>query len=132
MLFKDKLNILLRRSGQKKTDFADKLGITYRALANYLNGARNPRKRILIKMAELLSVSPEFLADDKKPLLLTGEELFITHAESDSKEIDRAASILKESKKIFNSTTLTEKDKQAFFSCFTESYFEAKEKLNQE
>lgn len=130
MLLKDKLTILLRRSGIKKTEFAEQLGITYRALANYLNGARSPRKRILNKMAELLSVSPELLSDDKRPLLLSSEELFIIKAESDPKEVERAVAILQASKELFNSDTFTEKDKQSFFSCFTESYFNAKEKKN--
>ena len=45
MELKDKLEILIKRNGYKKTDFASAVSITYRALANYISGARTPRAK---------------------------------------------------------------------------------------
>lgn len=54
MELKDKLEILIKRNGYKKTDFASAVSITYRALANYISGARTPRAKTLSDMAVLL------------------------------------------------------------------------------
>ena len=51
MELKDKLEILIKRNGYKKTDFASAVSITYRALANYISGARTPRAKTLSDMA---------------------------------------------------------------------------------
>mgnify|MGYP000691854588 CR=1 FL=1 len=45
MELKDKLEILIKRNGYKKTDFASAVSITYRALANYISGARTREQR---------------------------------------------------------------------------------------
>lgn len=127
----DKLEILLHRKGYKKTEFAEKMGITYRAFANYLSGARKPRRAILGRMAEELEVTPEFLMDDRKNLVLNSEERFLYEASEESAEIDDAMELLKQARTLLNGSGLTAEDKQGLFSCFTEIYFDAVNKEKQ-
>ncbi|MCM1054563.1 MAG: helix-turn-helix domain-containing protein [Bacteroides sp.] len=125
MTFRDKIEILLRRKGYKKTEFADKLGITYRALANYLAGARSPRAAILKKICAELEVTKEFLLDDKQSLILDSEERFLHNASEESEDIDKALALLKDAGGIFRGEGLAMKDKQSLFSCLSEIYFDA-------
>lgn len=124
MTFSDKVEILLRRKNWKKTEFADKLGITYRALANYISGARSPRDIILKKICDELEVSKEFLLDDKQGLILDSEERFIHNAAEESEDLDRAVDFLKDARRVFGGKGLVTKDKQALFNCISEIYFD--------
>ena len=126
MTFSDKVEILLRRKNWKKTEFADKLGITYRALANYLSGARNPRDVILNKICDELEVSRDFLLDDKQGLILNSEERFLHNAaeESEDLDLDRSLELLKDARRVFGGKGLVTKDKRALFNCISEIYFD--------
>ena len=73
MELKEKLEILIKRNGYKKTDFAAAVSITYRALANYISGARTPRSKTLSDMATLLGVSDEMLTDDNIDITLSAD-----------------------------------------------------------
>lgn len=125
MTFSDKVEILLRRKNWKKTEFADKLGITYRALANYLSGARNPRDIIMKKICDELEVSREFLLDEKQSLILDSEERFLHNASDESEDVDRAMDFLKDARRVFQGKGLVIKDKQSLFNCLSEIYFDA-------
>lgn len=125
MILGEKLDILIGRKGISKTDFADKIGITYRGLANYLNGSRKPKKDVLKKIAKELGVTAEFLTDDEQSLILDSKERFIYNSNSDSASIREAAEYLEKGKKIFECTTMSQEDKQALFACLTEMYFDA-------
>lgn len=124
LTFSDKVEILLRRKNWKKTEFADKLGITYRALANYLSGARNPRDIILKKICDELEVSKEFLLDEKQGLVLDSEERFIHNADEESEDLDRALDFLKDARRVFGGKGLVTVDKRALFNCLSEIYFD--------
>lgn len=126
MLFKEKIEILIRRKGMKKTEFADQIGITYRALANYLSGNRVPKGAILKKIATALDVTEEFLLDDRKNLIMNSEERFIYHASDESTGIEEAARFLEQTRGLFAGNSLTEDDKQTLFTCLSEIYFDAK------
>lgn len=125
MTFKDKVEILLHRQGLKKTEFAERLGITYRALANYMSGSRSPRKQIMKRIEEQLNVTSEFLLDDSRNLVLNSEERFLYSAADESTETDKAMTLLETSKELFSGSGLTTEDKQALFSCLTEIYFDS-------
>ena len=43
MKMNEKIEIMLGRKRMKKTDFAESIGVTYRAFANYMNGSRTLR-----------------------------------------------------------------------------------------
>lgn len=123
MTFKDKIEILLLRKGYKKTEFAEKIGITYRALANYLAGTRSPKKAIMNKIENELGVTSSFLLDNNQSLVLNSEEGFFYNCSKDSVDSDKAMELLNQTKKLFSGSGLTSEDKQALFSCITEIYF---------
>lgn len=128
MLFKEKIEILIRRKGMKKTEFADSIGITYRALANYLSGSRVPKGTILKKIAGALDVSETFLTNDQSNLVMNSEERFIYHASDKSVGVEEAARFLEQARCLFGGSSLTEDDKLALFSCTSEIYFDARAK----
>lgn len=123
MLLGEKLEILIERRNMSKTEFAESVGITYRGLANYLNGSRKPKKEVLEKICKNLEVSPEFITDDSKSLILDSKERFVFNSKSDSSSIREAAEYLEKGKQIFESSTISSDDKQTLFSCLTELYF---------
>lgn len=128
MQLNQKLEILINRKGVKKTEFAASVGITYRALANYLSGSRTPKRSVFEKIAEALETDIAFLADNSKNLVLTSEERFIFNSSSDSKGISEASDYLEKTRGLFAGNLLSEDDKQALFACLTEIYFDAKER----
>lgn len=128
MKLSEKLEILIRRNGYKKTEFAEKVGITYRALANYLSGGRNPRESILRDIASALDTTVEFLKDDTKALVLNREEQFLFNGNSDNRSRLEATDFLEHSRGLFAGNNLTDEDKSTLFACLTEIYFDAKTK----
>ena len=131
MKLSEKLEVLIRRRGLKKTEFADQIGITYRALANYISGAREPKKSVLLKIAEALDTDMVFLTDDARGITLTSEERFYFGATSEGRGILDAMFYLDKTREIFGGEKLSEEDKQALFTCVTEIYFAAKSRKKQ-
>lgn len=125
MLLGEKLEILIGRKNISKTEFAEKIGITYRGLANYLNGSRKPKKDVLMKISSELGTSIDFLTDDSRSLILDSKERFVYNSTSDSNSVREAAEYLEKGKEIFECKTMSQEDKQALFSCLTELYFSA-------
>ena len=123
MLLGEKLEILIGRKNMSKTDFAQSIGITYRGLANYLNGSRRPKKDVLEKICASLGTTPEFITDDNKSLILDSRERFIFNSNSDSAAVREAADYLERGKQIFEKSDMSDDDKKALFSCLTELYF---------
>lgn len=131
MELKEKLEILIKRNEYKKADFASAIGITYRALANYISGNRTPREKTISDMAALLGVSEQTLNDDSVQLALSSQEKLYFHGSSDKSVLENADNILKSVDLLFNSHDFTEKDKTAFFNCISEKYFSSKAKNQQ-
>ncbi len=128
MELKDKLEILIKRNGYKKTDFACAVSITYRALANYISGARTPRAKTLSDMATLLGVSEELLTDDNVDIVLTGSEKLYFGGESPESVRENADGALKSVESLLKNPEFTDNDKTAFFNCIAEVYFAEKAK----
>ena len=125
MKMNEKLEIMLNRRRIKKTDFADSVGITYRAFANYMNGSRRPRKEILARMANKLEVPVEFLANDEKELELTIEERFIKRMWAAGRDGTDAAKFLAQSRGLFAGNSLSDEDKSCLMECLTEIYMDS-------
>ena len=123
MFLGEKLEILIGRKNISKTEFAEKIGITYSGLANYLNGSRKPKKDVLLKISDELGTSIDFLTDDSRSLILDSKERFVYNSTSDNNSVRDAAEYLEKGKEIFECTTMSQEDKQALFSCITELYF---------
>ncbi len=125
MLLGEKLEILISRKQMSKTEFAEKIGITYRGLANYLNGSRKPKKEVLEKISEELGTSVDFLTNNSRNLILNSKERFIFNSTSDSNSVREAAEYLEKGKEIFECKNMSTEDKQALFACLTELYFDS-------
>ena len=125
MLLGEKLEILISRKNMSKTEFAESVGITYRGLANYLNGSRKPKKEVLEKICRQLDTTADFITDDNKNLILDSKERFVFNSKSDSASIREAADYLERGKQIFESAEMSPDDKKALFACLTELYFNA-------
>ena len=131
MKFGDKLEILIARRGLKKTQFADEVGVTYRALANYLSGFRMPKPGILRRIAEELGVSPEFLTDDKHVPVLDSKERFVYGAKSDDSFINAGVGIIENMAAFINQKRVSDEDKRALWGVLCELYFDAMNKSEQ-
>ena len=122
MKLNEKLDILLTRRNIKRVDFADKVGITYRAFAYYMSDTRKPRRGILERIAKELNVTPEFLLDDNKDLELTLEESFIKRITDKGNNPTEATKFLSQSKGLFAGNSLSDEDKYNLMRCLTEIY----------
>ena len=49
------------KSGMKQKELAQKVGVTEVSISRYVSGERQPRGIILVKIAEALSTTPEYL-----------------------------------------------------------------------
>ena len=127
MKMNEKLEIMLSRKRIKKTAFANSIGITYRAFANYLNGTRNPRAETLQKMADQLQLTPEFLKDDSQELELTVEEQFIRKICASDADKAQAAQFLAQSRGLFAGNTLNSEDKESLIKCLMEIYEDSRD-----
>lgn len=122
MKFYEKLDILLGRRNLKRVEFADKIGITYRAFAYYMSDTRMPRRGVLERIARELKVTPEFLLDDTKELELSQEEKFIKSMSDSGKSTTEAEKFLSQSRGLFAGNSLSDADKQHLMKCLTEIY----------
>ncbi len=122
MKFNEKLDILLGRNNIKRVEFAEKVGITYRAFAYYMSDTRRPRKSVLERIAKELKVTPEFLLDDSKEIDLTREERLLRSISAGGKDSSGASKLLSQSRGLFAGNSLSDEDKQALMSCLTEIY----------
>lgn len=126
MKLNEKLDILLNRKRIRRVDFADSVGITYRAFAYYMSGTRCPRKSVMERIAKQLDMSPEFLLDENKDLELTSEEKFIKSLSEKGGDTSDAAKFLSKSHGLFAGNTLSEEDKSRLMDCLTEIYEDSK------
>ncbi len=122
MKMNEKLDILLNRKRIRRVDFAESVGITYRAFAYYMSDTRRPRKSVLERIAKELDVTPEFLADDNIDMELTLEEHFIKRITDRGNDPTAAMKFLAQSRGLLAGNSLSEEDKSNLMRCLTEIY----------
>lgn len=122
MKMNEKLDILLNRRRIRRVDFAESVGITYRAFAYYMSDTRRPRKSVLERIAKELNVTPEFLADDSIEMELTIEENFIKRITDRGNDPTAAIKFLAQSRGLLAGNSLSEEDKSNLMRCLTEIY----------
>lgn len=122
MKLNEKIEIMLGRRRLRKTDFAESVGITYRAFANYMSGSRRPKRDILERIAKELDLTPEFLLDDDKDIELTLEERFIKRTCASEQDKARAMQIFADTRGLFAGNSLSDDDKEALLNCLVEIY----------
>ena len=128
MKMNEKLDIMLGRKRVRKGDFAERIGVTYRAFAYYMNGTRKPRRNVLEKMAKELNVTSEFLLDDSMELELTSEERLLKNITERGVDASEAANFLTRSRGLLAGNSLTDADKQHLLRCLTEIYEDSRER----
>ena len=122
MKMNEKLDILLNRKRIRRVDFAESVGITYRAFAYYMSDTRRPRTSVLERIAKELDVTPEFLADDNIDMELTLEEHFIKRITDRGNDPTAAMKFLVQSRGLLAGNSLSEEDKSNLMRCLTEIY----------
>ncbi len=122
MKMNEKLDILLNRKRIRRVDFAESVGIAYRAFAYYMSDTRRPRKSVLERIAKELDVTPEFLADDNIDMELTLEEHFIKRITDRGNDPTAAMKFLVQSRGLLAGNSLSEEDKSNLMRCLTEIY----------
>lgn len=122
MKMNEKLDILLNRKRIRRVDFAESVGITYRAFAYYMSDTRRPRKSVLERIAKELDVTPEFLANDNIDMELTLEEHFIKRITDRGNDPTAAMKFLAQSRGLLAGNSLSEEDKSNLMRCLTEIY----------
>lgn len=124
----EKLDVMLSRRRLKRVEFAEKVGITYRAFAYYMSGTRKPRKSVLDRIAKELDVTPEFLTDDSVDIQLTSEEKLIKKIADRGLDTTDAVKFLSKSRGLFAGNSLTDEDKTHLMRCLTEIYEDSRGK----
>lgn len=61
--FSERLEKLLKDRGMKQKDLAEKASITEAALSHYLKGDRSPRSAVLVRIAEALGTTSDYLME---------------------------------------------------------------------
>ena len=61
MLIEQRIREELIRSNLSQEQLAEKIGVSYVSMSRYVNGKRNPKGNILVKMALVLGVTSEYL-----------------------------------------------------------------------
>ncbi len=130
MTIEEKMDIMLNRRNIKRVDFAESVGITYRAFAYYMSGTRKPRRSILERIAKKLDTTPEFLLDDSKNLELTAEEKLIRTIARRGVDTSEAEKFLSKSRGLFAGNTLTSDDKARLMRCLAEIYEDSRTNRN--
>ena len=121
----EKIEIMLGRRRMRKTDFAESIGVTYRAFANYMNGSRTPRAATLDKMAKELGVTAEFLTNDSEELELTIEERFVIRVCAGG-ATSEAVQFLSQSRGLFAGNDLSDEDKEYLLKALIDIYEDAR------
>lgn len=110
MEFSERLKDLRKQAGLTQVDVAEKLGISQPAYASWERGAKKPTQENLVKIAQILNVSVDYLvgnSEEKADELDNIELLFRMNSKGlteEEKEIFKKELIefMKERKKAFN------------------------------
>ena len=112
MKFSERLKDLRKQAGLTQVDVAEKLGISQPAYASWERGVKKPTQENLVKIAQVLNVSVDYLvgnSEEKSDELDNIELLFRMNSKGltkEEKEIFKKELIefMEERKKIFNNS----------------------------
>lgn len=94
MEFSERLKDLRKQAGITQVDVAEKLGISQPAYASWERGVKKPTQENLVKIAQILNVSVDYL---------------VGNSEKKTDELDNIELLFR-----MNSTGLTEEEKKVF------------------
>lgn len=125
MEFKERLKQLRGNAGLTQKQIADELGITVRAYQYYEEGKKYPTQPKLIKLAEILGVSPGELLSLQDQYLMEADE------KGSSRDKRRIRQLVGEMHALFAGGELSDEDKDAAIRALNDAYWTAKE-MNRE
>ena len=112
MEFSERLKTLRKEAGLTQVDVAEKLGISQPAYASWERGVKKPTQENLVKIAQILDVSIDYL---------------VGNSEEKSDELDNIELLFR-----MNSKGLTEEEKETFKKELIEFMEERKKAFNKE
>ncbi len=130
MTFGEKIRNTRINLNLSQADLAKKTGISERSLYTYENGNVIPRNRNIIKLAEAMNVSVNYLLDEeeKDPTRNLEQDIFIANVRNrfGSKGAREASEILSRTSALFAGGALDESAKEIFFQALMEVYLDSK------
>ena len=120
MELKEKITKLRRMKGYTQGELANIVGITTRAIQNYENGSRYPKKDILAKIAEALGVEETSLATDEEEFIIEANDKYGSRGKAAADKLIHNANAL------FAGGDVSEEDKALVLEAIQQAYWEAK------
>jgi transcriptional regulator with XRE-family HTH domain len=130
MTFGEKLIKARLDRNLSQMELAETVGVSERSIYSYEQTGTNPRKHILMKLADALNVTVQYLVDDSEtnPHSNIDQELFVASAKQQFgyKGAREAKDLLARASALFAGGELDDDAKDVFFQSLTEVYFESK------
>lgn len=120
MELKEKITKLRRMKGYTQGELANVVGVTTRAIQNYENGSRFPKKDILAKIADALDVEEASLATDEEEFMIEANEKYGSRGKAAADKLIHNANAL------FAGGDVSEEDKAFVLEAIQQAYWEAK------
>ena len=120
MELKEKITKLRRMKGYTQGELANVVGVTTRAIQNYENGSRFPKKDILAKIADALDVEEASLATDEEEFIIEANEKYGSRGKAAADKLIHNANAL------FAGGDVSEEDKALVLEAIQQAYWEAK------
>lgn len=120
MELKEKITKLRRMKGYTQGELASIVGITTRAIQNYENGSRYPKKDIIAKIAEALGVEETSLATEEEEFIIEANEKYGSRGKATADKLIHSANAL------FAGGNVSEEDKALVLEAIQHAYWEAK------
>lgn len=120
MELKEKITKLRRMKGYTQGELANVVGVTTRAIQNYENGSRFPKKDILAKIADALDVEEASLATDEEEFLIEANDKYGSRGKAAADKLIHNANAL------FAGGDVSEEDKALVLEAIQQAYWEAK------
>lgn len=106
--------------GYTQGELANVVGVTTRAIQNYENGSRFPKKDILAKIADALDVEEASLATDEEEFMIEANEKYGSRGKAAADKLIHNANAL------FAGGDVSEEDKAFVLEAIQQAYWEAK------
>ena len=130
MKFGEKLLSARLALNLSQTELAEKIGVTERSIYSYEQKGANPRRPVIMKLAEALNVSVTYLMDDEETDVHKNidQELFLANVKNEYgyKGVREASDILSRASALMAGGELDENAKDIFFQSLMEVYLESK------
>lgn len=98
-IFSEKISVLMVKKNISQRDLAKKAGVTESAMSYYVSGRRVPRSDVLVRIANALETSSDYLlgnTTDPTPIPESGDLLFLQRNlnKLDEEQLKKAKTIL--------------------------------------